>query len=394
MKTPSRRALALSAIALLIVAGFAWVVAAQGPLAPVLVTVAKAGEAALPRSVFGIGTVEARRTYNIGPVAPGRLARVLVDHGDAVKAGQLLAEMDPVDLDERVAAGRAGTARAGQLIQAAEATLTEATSRARLAQSSAERYADLRRKNFVSQEAVDAKNHESAAAQAAAAAARANLAAARDDARRVGADLAGTGKARAQLRLTSPADGVVFARLAEPGSTLAGGQAALQLIDPESLWVRARIDQGRSAGLVAGLPVQIVLRSRPGQPLPGRIARIDLVGDAVTEERIVDIAFDRTPPGLAIGELAQVDIRLAPLERTLAIPAAAVKRIGKSDGAWLVGDGRIEFRKLSTGAAGSDGLVQVTAGLAAGDAVVVHSSRSLTPDLRVKVVDSLLRNSP
>ena len=132
MKPLSRRALALGLIGPFFLAGFVWIVATQGPLAPVKVTVAKASETTLDRSLFGIGTVEARRSYAIGPTVAGRVARVLVDQGDAVTTGQLLAEMDPVDLDARRAASAASAARAGQLVAAAQASLAEAQSRARL----------------------------------------------------------------------------------------------------------------------------------------------------------------------------------------------------------------------------------------------------------------------
>ena len=223
MNLPSRRASALGLTGLLFLAGFGWVVATQGPLAPIKVAVATAAEATLDRTLFGIGTVEARRSYAIGPTVAGRVARVLVDQGDAVAVGQLLAEMDPVDLESRQAAGAAAAARAGQLVASAQAALAEATSRARLAQTSGERYADLRRKNFVSQEAADAKAHEAAAARAGQDAAAAALAAARAEAHRTQSDLAGLGQSRAHLRLVSPVAGVVTARQAEPGSTVVAG---------------------------------------------------------------------------------------------------------------------------------------------------------------------------
>lgn len=383
----------MAILTLAVIGGFAWVVATQGPLAPVKVTVTQAREASLALSVFGIGTVEAHRSYNIGPTTAGRVAKVLVDHGDRVTAGQLLAEMDPVDLDERLLAGRAAFDRASHLARAAEASLAEVNSRARVAQANADRYADLRRRNFVSQEAVDARNHEYAAARASVIAAEAALAAARDEARRAEADRAGTGKARAQLRLVSPVAGIVAARLAEPGTTLVAGQSVLQLVDPASLWVRARIDQGRSAGLAPGLLVDIALRSRPDRPLRGRIERVDLVGDAVTEERIVDVGFEKLPEGLTLGELAEVNIRLPAIDKALAIPAAAVRHVGKTEGVWLLHDGRTAYRAVTTGANTQDGQAQVLSGLAASDTVVVYSSRVLAPDLRVKVVDSLLRAS-
>lgn len=394
MKTLSRRALALGFIALVFLAGFGWFVTTQGPLAPIRVTVAKAAETRLERTLLGIATIEARRSYAIGPTVAGRVARVLVDQGDLVAAGQLLAEMDPVDLDARQDAGSASASRAEQLVASAQAALAETASRARLAQGSADRYADLRKKSFVSQEAADVKTHEAAAARAAQEAATAALAAAKDDARRARSDLAGLGKSREHLRLVSPVAGIVTARLAEPGSTVVAGQSVLQVIDPATLWLRVRLDQGRSAGLALGLPADIALRSRPGEAFKGRVERVDLVGDAVAEERIANVTFDAAPASLAIGELAEVTLHLAPLDKVLAIPAAAVRRIGKSDGVWRVAEGHAQFTELATGIVSADGKAQVKQGLAAGDEVIVYSARSLAPGSRVTVVDAVATGSP
>jgi HlyD family secretion protein len=394
MKLPSRRTFILITFGVAFLSAFGWVVATQGPLASVKVTTAAASEMTLERTLFGIGTVEARRAYAIGPTVAGRVARVLVDQGDVVKAGQLLAEMDPVDLESRQSASGASAARAGQLVAAAQAALAETSSRARLAQNSAARFADLRRKNFVSQEAADAKAHEAAAARAAQDSATAALAAAKDETRRAQSDLAGLGQSRAHLRLISPVDGVVSARLAEPGSTVVAGQAVLQVIDPATLWLRVRIDQGRSNGLAVGLPAAIVLRAQPGQILPGSVVRIDLVGDAVTEERIANVAFDSPPALLAIGELAEVTLHLPSVEKALSIPAAALTRQGNTPGVWRLVDGRAQFVTVSTGITSADGQVQVMSGLAAGDTVIVYSSKTITPDLSVKVVDSLVKAAP
>jgi HlyD family secretion protein len=385
MKIPLRRNIVIGALLATFLAAFGWIVATRGPLAPVRVTVAKATEARLERSLFGIATVEARRIHVIGPTVAGRVARVLVDQGDQVAAGQLLAEMDPVDLGARHAAGTAAAARAGDLVRSAEAALAEAASRARLAQASAERHADLRRRNFISQEAADAKAHEATAAGAGRDAAAAALAAAREEFRRTQADLAGTARNRTHLRLTSPVSGIVSARQGEPGSTVVAGQAVVQVIDPAALWLRVRIDQGRSAGLVAGLPAEIVLRSRPGEVLKGNVERVDLIGDAVAEERIANVAFDALPPGLAIGELAEVTLRLAPVEKALAIPAAALARRGATDGVWLPADGRARFSPVVAGTVSADGLVEIRRGLAAGQEVIVHAGRLLANDMRIAV---------
>jgi HlyD family secretion protein len=394
MNLPSRRNVSLAAIGLVFLAGFAWVVVTQGPLAPIKVTVAKASETTLQRSLFGIGTLEARRSYAIGPTVAGRVAAVHVDQGDAVSVGQLLAEMDPVDLESRQLASGATAARALQLVAAAQATLAEATSRAHLAQTSAQRYTDLRRKNFVSQEAADAKGHEAVAARAAQNAATAALAAARDEGQRAQAEQAGLGKSRAHLRLLSPVAGVISARLAEPGSTVVGGQAVVQVIDPVSRWLRVRIDQGRSTGLAVGMSADIVLRSRPDAVLKGQVERVDLIGDAVAEERIANVGFATPPGNLAVGELAEVRLHLPPVEKALAVPATAIKRIGQVDGVWHRQEGRAVFVPIKPGVTSTDGMTQILDGISVDSEVIVHSQRAISAETRIKVVDALVKVAP
>ena len=371
-----------------------WLVMSQGPLAPTKVTVASVVQGTLVASTFGIGTVEARRSYALGPTQASRVARVLVDQGDVVKAGQLLAELDPVDLEERVASGRLAAERAGSAIRAAEAQLAETQSRAQVAVSAARRSADLRAQGFVSQEATDTKGHEANAAKAAVDAAAAQLAVAQRDRDRALADVAGVGKLRAQARLVSPVDGVVSARMVEPGSTVVAGQAVLQVIDPASLWIKARIDQGQAGAVRVGQPAEIVLRSDVKRVYAGKVERVDWVSDAVTEERIVNVGFAERPAGMSVGELVEVTIRTADLANVRSVPAAAVKRVDRQDGIWQVSAGRVMFRPVKLGITTLDGRSQIVDGLNVDDEVVVHSERVLQADGKVKIVPAIVRATP
>ncbi len=80
-------------------------------------------------ALHGIGTVEARYTHRVGPTSAGGVLSVAVDVGDRVRAGQLLAEIDPVDLDARHAAQQAALARAEANVRAAEALVGDARAR-------------------------------------------------------------------------------------------------------------------------------------------------------------------------------------------------------------------------------------------------------------------------
>ncbi len=379
---------ALSGIVLLI--AFGWVATKTGPLAPIKVTVTKVVKGDVTPSLFGIGTVEARRAYLIGPTVAGRVRSVLVDVGDRVKVGQLLAEMDPVDLDKRVAASAASVERGRSAIATAQAQVTDARSRLKLAASEAGRYIDLEKKNFVSHSVVDGKLQQQQSADAQVAASEATLTSTRQDLVRLEAEREGARQQRGNVRLEAPVDGVVTLRDAEPGSTVVAGQAVLKLIDPASLWVRTRLDQSRSAGLHEGLAAEITLRSRPQGSVAGKVARLEPVSDSVTEERVAQVMFESLPPGVSTGEMAEVIVRLPTVRDALLIPNAALRQRGALSGVWLHDDGKLRFVSVRTGAEGQDGMVQVVEGLKAGDEVVVHSKRELEEGSRIKVVPSLV----
>ncbi|MDP3421175.1 MAG: efflux RND transporter periplasmic adaptor subunit [Thiobacillus sp.] len=380
---PSRRCLFLTLGALAFITAFVWLLATRGPLAPVGVETAEATLADLNPGVFGIGTVEARHAYAVGPIQAGRLLSVRVDQGDRVVAGQLLAELDPVDLGPRAEAARSAAARARQTAQASQAQVAEADSRARLAQVNSERYQALHKQNFVAKEMADSRRHEAAAADAALAAARANAVAAQREIGRAEADLRGIEQVRQSLALVSPIDGVVTAREAEPGTTVVAGQAVLRLVDPTQLWVRARVDQARAEGVVVGQAADIVLRSAPGSALPGRVVRIDLQSDALTEERIVNVAFDPAPAQLYLGELAEVTIRLPGAQGVLSVPRAALTQHQGTPGVWRIEQGRARFHPVQPGVQTAE-RVQIVSGLAAGDRLIVYSAKQLDDGVRVR----------
>src|SRR5690554_5091404 len=96
-----RRTIALTLVILPILLLLAYVVMNSGPLAPVKVVTTPVQVKSLKPALFGIGTVEARYTYDIGYSYAARVKAMHVDVGDEVQQGALLAEMEPIDLDEK-----------------------------------------------------------------------------------------------------------------------------------------------------------------------------------------------------------------------------------------------------------------------------------------------------
>ena len=387
--TLSRRAWMLVAVLVPLVLVFAWVAFRSGPLAPVRVTAVTVEERAIAPALFGIGTVEARYTQRIGPTAPGRVASLAVDVGDRVEAGQLIAVIDPLDLDQRIEAASGSAGRSAALEQAAASQIADARARLELARSEAARGEELFRGGWLTRTALDQRRQALAAAQAGLGAAQANRSAATQDRGRTGAERAALVEQKANLRLVAPRAGLVVRRLAEPGTTVVAGQAVIEVVDPSELWINARFDQSRAGGVAAGLPARIVLRSRSDMSLNGSVLRVEPVADAVTEEVLAKVGFDALASLPPIGELAEVTVGLPPQQKTLAVPNAAVHRIDGKMGVWAIRSGDLEFVPVRLGAEDAQGWVQVLAGLAKGDRVVLHSARPLTARSNISIVDKL-----
>ncbi len=369
---------------------FVYVALRSGPLTPVPVTVARIENRAIMPALFGIGTVEARYTYRIGPTFAGRVGQVSVDVGDRVSAGQLLGEMDPVDLDDRIAALEAALKRAEAQVTVAETQVGDAMARMTYAETQAQRYEQLIEARTASAELLDAKRQDRAVAKTNLASARANLDAVRHERTRVRLDRDALAKQRANLRLIAPADGLVVSRQAEPGSTVVAGQPVVEIVDPGSLWINTRFDQLNASGLQSARACQIVLRSQGGRALAGRVLRVEPLADSVTEEVLAKVAFNAVPARLpALGELAEVTVALPALPSGPSIPNAAIQRIEGKLGVWQVIHGDLHFTPIVLGTADLDGQVQVREGLKAGDQVVVYSEKALSPRNRIDVVNRI-----
>jgi HlyD family secretion protein len=376
-----KRTLVMLVVFLPLFALFVYVALRSGALAPVPVTVAKVENRSVAPALFGIGTVEARYTYRIGPTYTGRVKRLEVEVGDHVEAGQVLGEMDPIDLDERIRAQ-------GAALKRAEAQIIEAQTRVVFAQVQARRYQKLLETRTTSEEIVATKKNEYQVAEA-------SLNVACEESVRVGAELEALIAQRRSLVLVAPAAGLVTIRHADLGTTIVAGQAVVELIDPEQLWIDVRFDQINAHGLTANLPAHIVLRSQAGESRAGRVLRVEPLADAVTEETLAKAVFDRLPEPLPpIGELAEVTVDVPQLAAGPVVPNAAIQRINGQLGVWGVIKGDLHFTPVTLGVADLDGYVQVRDGLNVDDEIIVYSAKALHPRSRIRVVDQLMEVKP
>jgi RND family efflux transporter MFP subunit len=388
----SRRVLLIAAILLPLLGLFLFTALRSGPLAPIAVTLAEVENRQLSPALFGIGTVEARYRFKIGPTRTGRLATLTVDVGDSVKKGQPLGTMDPVDLDALIVSQQSKIDALDSHISMARSRVAEAEAQSAYAVGQVERTGKLVKTRAISQDEHDAATRNQLAAMAALESARTAVQAATRDQSAAQAALDALTRQKEELTLLAPVDGLIVSRRIEPGSTAVAGEAVLEMIEPSSLWIHLRLNQLESDGLAADLLARITLRSRPGESLPGRVLRVEPLADAVTEELLAKVVFKNPPTPLPpLGELVEVDIDLPAELATPLIPSAAIRRQDGRAGVWMVDKEKPRFVPVRTGRRSADGMIQILDGLKAGEGkIIVHSASVISARSRLHIVETIV----
>lgn len=313
---------------------------------PVEVPVARE-ERDVPVRVFGLGTIEAQVASRIGFEVAGTLAEVLADHGDRVPAGTVLARLAPAAQQARVAKAEAGVQSAEAQQGRVAAAYDRATALAQQKRTTAQRRRELASRGTTSPEAAELAETDAVAAAADLALSRADMAVARAALADAQAVLLAERTALAKHTLSAPFDALVIARLREPGAALAPGEPVFNLVAPGSLWALAHVDEGRAGALREGLPAEVRLRSLPGEVFPGRVVRIGLESDRVTEERRIYVRCLRCPPQPILGEQVQVEVETGRLAAARLVPETAVEGFdGAAGRVWTIEDGRLRQREV------------------------------------------------
>ena len=344
---------------------------------PVAVEIARS-EQNVRAAVFGLGTIEARIQSKIGFDVSGILIELNADHGDRVRAGDVLARLRSFKQEAQVAKARAGMLNAEAALRRAEA----APSKARSLLVQRERI-NQRRQALLGRQFVSAEVAEQAQTDEDAAAADIAITAADVEIARAAVEDAKSQYAyqRALLDdhiLRAPYDALVVTRLKELGSALASGEALFTLIDPKTVWILAYVDESRAGPIRVDQTADIRLRSLPGRTFAGHVTRIGIESDRVTEERRVYVACDDCPEDLHLGEQAEVEINIAILPKALLIPEAAITGFDGANGTvWTLEDGTLHRRKISFGRRTLDARVEVAGGLPPGATIVIEPKAGL-----------------
>ncbi|MYM93207.1 efflux RND transporter periplasmic adaptor subunit [Duganella vulcania] len=319
---------------------------AATPPKPVKIEVA--GDSASQQADSFVGTLRARQRTDLSFETAGRLTLIKADVGDQVRAGQVLAQLDPAParwrLDKAVAER-----------DAAHATLAERQTWLHQQQA-------LARDGVISPAALQAAqaSHQLAASQQAAA--EAALATARRDLE--------------LTRITAPFDGQVVARSAQPFVDVGQGQTILQL------------ESGNALELVAQLPDAAIAHLKPGMAAQARsgndrlAVKLERLSGRSDNGSLVQAIFrvEQAPAGIRSGAAVALELPRQGTP-TLTLPASAIIAANDAKGAsvYLVRDGSVQRRPVGTdGRLLPEGRVAITSGVSIGDQVVVAGTAFLS----------------
>lgn len=382
MRRHFRRAAVVLGLAALGVAGFLFLY-----LRPHAVEVVR-WEEDVPIQVYGLGTVEGRIVSEVGFEVGNTLIELHADHGDLVAKGDVLARLHQTEQEARVAKAAATVSQAAADLESARARVARAEAVLAQRETVNQRRQELVTRKVVSVEAAEEAQMEVQVAAAEVAVAESEVAVAE----------AALADAQAAHRLeqvmlehhtlVAPYDAVVVERRKELGTVLAPGERVFTLVDPNTVWMLAYVDEARAGGLEVGQPAEIRLRSLPRQRFPGQVARIGIESDRVSEERRVYVAFERIPEDFHLHEQAEVLITTARLDEALLVPQVAVEGFDGSRGiVWTVQEGRLARHEVGFGERSLDGRLAIADDLPAGAQVVAEPSGGLREGRRAVVVD-------
>jgi HlyD family secretion protein len=402
MKRGARGLLLLGVVVLAGGAGTAALLARRGEV-PVRVVTLKREDMVISVSATATGTLESEAEVNIRAEVPGRILRLLVDEGDRVERGQLLAELDPQEADAQVALARADltTARARLEEEQAGVEMLRERVRTRIEETRAtrertardlERLKALHAEGAISRQQLDLAQAEFEVADATHAAALADRDQVAVKEHQVAAARAAIAQREAQLRLAdvqrsrmgirSPIAGLVTRRMGTEGevvglgggSTLTLGGPLLTLVDLDRLYVRATVDEFDARQIRLGQEVRVTLEALPGRTLRGRLYKIS---PAVSGERqaartfSIRVALEEGKELVKPGMSADVEVIVARRRDALFVPTQAIlEREGKKK-VYVVSEGRARLTTVKVGESNWNS-TEILEGLREGDRVVVN----------------------
>lgn len=321
------------------------------------------------------GTVQAFQETSIYARATGTLTKWLVDIGDEVKQGQLLAEIDIPEIDQQMHQSEASLAQT-------KARLNSAQAQTALAESTLKRYEGVTRPGGISEQDLAEKKAAASAGRSAVKVAEADIMAAEANFKRLS-------ELKSFSRIVAPFAGTVTARNTEAGTEVMAGSSKgeglfkIAQTDPERVFVH--VPQMYAPAVKPGQEALLLIREYPNRKFVGRVARTAKEIDPATRTLLTEIEVPNKDGALLTGMYTQVKLAVARENPPLLVPEPAllVSAAGTQI-AVIRGDNKIHFQDVELDVDyGNE--IGVASGLTADDWVVANPGQRITEGGQVEI---------
>ncbi len=293
--------------------------------------------------VKGIGNVDALKIYSITAQSGGKILEILTDKGKWVKKGELLIVMDGVDLPDQLEMAKASLVQFKYNVKALQSEFESQKAKKELLKLTYNRYYKLKTRGFINQSEYDKSRIDLQSIDASLDATLARINSAKSALVVASKNINALNEKIARLKIYSPVDGYVIERGAEQSRNVLATTPVLKIVDPETLWVEANIDERISAQIKPLQKAVITLRSQPDKVYKGIVKRVDPITDAITLERRINIGFKTIPEPFYINEQAMVLINVKQYKNVLKIPLNIVVYKNGKTGIWVLKNKHAHF---------------------------------------------------
>jgi RND family efflux transporter MFP subunit len=372
-------------VAVLAAGGWFWSQRVQAEAVRTAPVVTESGGASPGAILNASGYVTARRRATVSSKVTGKVMEVLIEEGQAVRKGQVLARLDDSQL-------RAALAVAKAQVEATRKGAAEDEARLREAQLTQSRLQQLIKENVVGRAEVDTANAQVESLTARIAMTRQQVEVAESQVRAIETDLN-------DMTVRAPFDGVAISKDAQPGEMIspvsAGGGFTRTgigtIVDMSSLEIEVDVSESYINRVRSGQPVEAVLDAYPDWRIPAHVITTVPSADRQKATVRVRIGFEQLDPrilpdmGVKVSFFAERAAE-APAEAPkarLMVPKTAVRNANGQSIVFVVRDERVERRAVKVGATEGE-RTEILSGLSVGDRVVVEGPDSLVDGARVK----------
>lgn len=325
------------------------------------------------------GSLKPKEQVDVTSKTTGRVEKLTFYVGDAVKKGEVIAQIEDSELRQQVR-------RAAASIEVVKATLAQRRAELANVRADLERSRQLMEAGLIPKQEYESKRTSFQVVQA-----QIQLTEAQGD--QAQAELSELKIRQEQTRIVSPMDGLIAERFVDEGAIVSPSTPIVRLVNLSTMVTRANVPEREVSKLRVGNKAIVRVDAFGGEVFEGKVTRVSPVLDAATRSALVEVEIRNRGTGLKAEMFARVTLDLANFRQAVLIPREALVYRGQQPGVYVLGmDNKPMFRDIEPGIVQGDD-VEVLANLSPGTRIVTKGASMLTDGVQVKVAGSGNRKS-